>query len=228
VALGGDDARKLLVVLRKRSGDAIEVCDSSGRAYAAALRVDGERAFARLDAEIAGVRPPSLELVLAQGVPKGAKMDYVIEKATELGVARVVPFVSERTQGSSGERAGKVERWRRVAKAAAQQCGRRDVPEVEAPLSWDELCGRLAEVDRALVPWELAPGEPLRDRLPAALAGARSVLVAIGPEGGLSHAEVDRAVAAGALTVSLGSRILRTETAGLVACAAVLYASGDL
>ena len=104
----------------------------------------------------------------------------------------------------------------------------RDVPEVEAPVTWAELCAGFGKVDRALVPWELAPGEPLRERLPAILAGARSVLVAIGPEGGLSHAEVERACAAGAVALSLGSRILRTETAGLVACAAVLYVSGDL
>ena len=228
MTLRGDDARKLLVVLRARSGDEIDVCDSSGRAFRATLHVEGERARATLQDELAAGRPPSLELVLAQGVPKGAKMDFVIEKATELGVARVLPYVSERTQGSSAERAGKLERWRRVARAAAQQCGRRDVPDIEAPVTWAELCAGFGAVDRALVPWELAPGEPLRESLPAILAGARSVLVAIGPEGGLSHAEVERACAAGAVALSLGSRILRTEPAGLVACAAVLYVSGDL
>jgi len=228
VLLRGEDARKLVVVLRKRSGDELEICDSAGRAYRAGLQIDGDVVRALLLDELATVRPPALELVLAQGIPKGAKMDFVVEKATEIGVRRILPFFSERTQGSSAERTGKLERWRRLAHAAAQQCGRADLPQVEEPIEWVALCARLGEVDRALVPWELAPGEPLRERLPALLEGARSVLIAIGPEGGLSHAEVEQACAAGATAISLGSRILRTETAGLVACSALLYANGDL
>jgi 16S rRNA (uracil1498-N3)-methyltransferase len=215
-------------VLRKRTGDEIEICDSAGRTFLAKLRAESDGVSASLESELGAIRPPAIDIVLAQGVPKGAKMDFVVEKATELGVARIVPFVSERTQGSGAERAGKVERWRRVARAAAQQCGRADVPAVDAPLDWTELCALMGGFDRALVPWELAPRQALREVLPALLAGARSVLIAIGPEGGLSHAEVERAVAAGATPVSLGSRILRTETAGLVACSAILYESGDL
>lgn len=228
LALGGDDARKLVVVLRKRSGDQIEVCDSAGRVFRATLSVEGDEVSARLDEELAAQRPVALRLELAQGVPKGAKMDYVVEKATELGVSRIVPVVSERTQGSSDGRTGKLERWRRLARTAAQQCGRSDVPEVAAPVDWDGLCAGLSAVDLALVPWELAPPEPLRERLPTLLEGVRSVTVVIGPEGGLSHGEVERAIAAGAVAVSLGSRILRTETAGLVACSALLYAAGEL
>jgi 16S rRNA (uracil1498-N3)-methyltransferase len=228
VALRGDDARKLVVVLRKRTGDEIEVCDSGGRAYLATLRVDADDVRAVLAGELSGAPRPALDLVLAQGVPKGAKMDFIIEKATEIGVGRILPFVSERTQGTSAERAGKLERWRRVARAAAQQCGRSDVPAVEAPVDWAGVCALMPGVDLGLVPWELAPREPLRLRLPGLLEAARSVLIAIGPEGGFSHAEVERARAAGAVAVSLGHRILRTETAGLVACSALLYANGDL
>ena len=224
----GDDARKLVVVLRKRTGDQIEVCDSGGRAYLATLRVDGDEVRALLTSELAGAPRPALELVLAQGVPKGAKMDFIIEKATEIGVSRILPFTSERTQGTVAERAGKLERWRRVARAAAQQCGRSDVPAVEAPVEWVAVCALMPEVDVGLVPWELAPREPLRLRLPGLLEAARSVLIAIGPEGGFSHAEVERARASGAVAVSLGHRILRTETAGIVACSVLLYANGDL
>ncbi len=214
-------------MLRKRSGDEVDIFDSSGRAFRAVLDVGGDGVRAVLRSESAAPRPPGIEIALAQGIPKGAKMDFVIEKATELGIARIIPFVSERTQGG-GDRAGKVARWRRLAMAAAQQCGRADVPAVDEPLEWERLCATMATFDRALVPWELAPGEPLRDRLPAAVAGARRVLIAIGPEGGLSHGEVESAIASGAVPLSLGARILRTETAGLVACAALLYASGDL
>lgn len=227
VELAGDDARKLLVVLRGTSGDGVEIVDSAGRGFAAIIDVAGARVRARLVRELASERAASLSIVLAQGIPKGAKMDFVVEKATELGVARIVPFTSERTVGD-GMRDGKVERWRRLAKSAAQQCGRRDVPAVEAPLPFAELLATFGAFDLALVPWEIAATVALRERLPALIAGRRTVVVAIGPEGGLSHAEALAAEAAGGTLVSLGSRILRTETAGLVTCSALLYAAGDL
>jgi 16S rRNA (uracil1498-N3)-methyltransferase len=225
--LRGDDARKLTLVLRKRDGDLVHVHDSSGCAYEARLAISGERVRAVIERAVAAPPESRLEIVLAQGLPKGAKMDFVVEKATELGVSRIIPVRTERTQGE-GAREGKAERWRRVARSAAQQCGRADVPEIEATLTWDALCARFAEFDRVLVPWELAAAEPLAERLPGLLAGTRRIAVAIGPEGGLSHAEIERATTAGGLTISLGRRILRTETAGLVACSILRYVAGDL
>ncbi len=228
VELRGEDARKTSLVLRKRVGDELELCDSSGRGFVAQLIESGERVRARLSAALGELPAGALEVALAQAIPKGAKMDFVVEKATELGVARVLPVTTERTLGADSARDGKLERWRRLARTAAQQSGRTDVPTIEAPLAWDALCARFGEFERVLVPWELAPAEPLRERLPGLVAGTRRVLVAIGPEGGLSHAEVERAVAAGAVTISLGRRILRTETAGLVACSLLFYAAGEL
>jgi len=154
-------------------------------------------------------------------------MDYVVEKATELGIARLLPFASERTLGDT-TRDGKVERWRRLARSAAQQSGRADVMEVVPPIAFAELLDQCGKYDLALVPWELAGHIALRERLPGLLAAKRAVCVVIGPEGGLSHEEARRVEKAGGHLVSLGSRILRTETAGLVACAALLYESGDL
>lgn len=227
VRLPGDDARKLLVVLRAQSGDALEIVDSAGRLFAASVVVDGTFVNASLERELAAPRRTSLAISLAQGIPKGQKMDFVVEKATEIGLAAIVPFVAARTVGD-GERAGKLERWRRLAKSAAQQCGRSDVPEVAAPLAFSELVRTFGTYDAVLIPWELADAVALRERLPALIADARSVLVVIGPEGGFSEDEVHAARAAGAHAISLGSRILRTETAGLVAATALLYASGDL
>jgi 16S rRNA (uracil1498-N3)-methyltransferase len=222
-----DDARKLRVVLRARAGDDVEILDSSGRAYAAELIVDREIVRAHLRTEKLPPTPPTLRLALAQGMPTGAKMDFVIEKATELGVAQLLPFRSERTQAGDA-RAGKLERWRRLAKSAAQQCGRPDVPAIDEPTPFSQLCDGLGRYDVALVAWELADGVPLRVRLPALLDGARSALIVIGPEGGLSHDEARLAERCGGQPISLGARILRTETAGLVACSAALYASGNL
>jgi 16S rRNA (uracil1498-N3)-methyltransferase len=189
--------------------------------------VDGAAPRARLETALAAPRPPALRITLAQGIPKGAKMDFVVEKATELGVAAIRPFASERTIGE-GERSGKLERWRRLAKAAAQQCGRADVPDIAAPVDLATLARSIGTYDAALIPWELSDPVPLRERLPAIIAAARSVLVAIGPEGGLSHAEARAFEEGGGHLVSLGSRVFRTETAGLVACSALLYESGDV
>lgn len=227
VRLPGDDARKILVVLRGVTGDALEIVDSSGRIFAASLVVDGTFADASLQAEVAAPAREKLEISLAQGIPKGAKMDYVVEKATELGLARIAPFVAARTVGD-GDRAGKLERWRRLAKSAAQQCGRTDVPDVAPPCSFSDLVATFAAYDVVLLPWELAQNLPLRERLPDLVRAVRRVLVVIGPEGGFSEDEARAAEAAGAHLVSLGSRILRTETAGLVVAGALRYESGDL
>jgi 16S rRNA (uracil1498-N3)-methyltransferase len=209
------------------AGDALTVIDSSGNAFEARLALDGKRTHATLERALDAAPESSLEITLAQGVPKGAKMDFVVEKATELGVSRLIPLVTERTLGSQ-TRGGKIERWRRLARSAAQQCGRRDVPQIDEITGWADFCAAATSFERTFVPWELAERQPLRDRLPQLLAGVRRVAIAIGPEGGLSHAEVDQAVAAGARTISLGRRILRTETAGLVACSLFLYTSGNL
>jgi 16S rRNA (uracil1498-N3)-methyltransferase len=227
VELAAADARKLAVVLRAESGDAIEIVDSSGKSYAATLSFEGLRVSAVLERELSMPAPLRLKVTLAQGLPKGQKMDFIVEKTTELGIARLVPFVSSRTAGD-GARTGKVERWRRLARAAAQQSGRSDIPDVDDPVDFGAVVALVPAVDLTLVPWELAHREPLRERLPALLASARSVLVAIGPEGGLSADEAGALEEAGAHLISLGSRILRTETAGLVACTALLYASGDV
>ena len=222
-----DDQRKLRVVLRAVDGDAVEIADSSGRRFAGSVRMDEKTVRVRLDR--AQAAPPALKLsiTLAQGLPKGQKMEYVVEKATELGVARIVPFASARSAGDTA-RSGKVDRWRRIAKTAAEQCGRFDVPEIDEPIDFAALVARMKTEPLALFPWELVDPRPLRDTLPGLLGTHARVLVAIGPEGGFSTAEAKSARAAGAHTISLGARILRTETAGLVACAALLYASGDI
>lgn len=214
-------------MLRARDGDPVEICDSGGRSFDATLTIEGPRVRATLRAVREQPPAPRLELTLAQGLPRAQKMDYIVEKATELGVARVVPFSSERSVAANAS-SSKLERWRRIARTAAQQCGRTDVPAVESPVGWNDVCATLSQYDVALVPWELAEHVPLRERLPELLHGARSALVAIGPEGGFAQAEVSRALESGAHAVSLGRRILRTETAGLVVCSALRYAGGEL
>ncbi|MDQ6941128.1 MAG: 16S rRNA (uracil(1498)-N(3))-methyltransferase [Candidatus Eremiobacteraeota bacterium] len=233
VAFAADDVHKLATVLRKRSGDRVQVVDSGGAAFAATLDVAGRdgrdvRVRATLDERLdRGDVETSLRVTIAQAVPKGQKMDLVVEKATELGAYAIVPVRSARVIAHDTS-AGKVERWRRIAKSAAQQSGRVRVPAIADVHDWDALLATFAQYDRVYVPWELAGPVPLRDAFERDLTGADSALVVIGPEGGFSGDEVERARGAGATTISLGRRILRTETAALVVLAALLYARGEL
>ena len=228
VAFAPDDARKLATVLRMRTGDRVQVVDSGGVAYAATLEVGAREVRATLGEPLASAPvETSLAVTIAQAVPKGQKMDLVVEKTTELGAFAIVPVRSARVIGHDTSPA-KVERWRRIARSAAQQSGRVRVPEIADVHDWDALVATFSRYDHVFVPWELAEPVPLRDVFESGLAGARSVLVAIGPEGGFSAGEIERARAAGAVTVSLGRRILRTETAALVVLSAILYARGEV
>lgn len=228
VTFADDDAHKIATVLRKRSGDRVTIVDSAGAAFAATLAIEGRRATAVLDERLErGAIESTARIVIAQAIPKGQKMDLIVEKATELGAAAMVPLHSLRVIGE-GSRDNKVERWQRIAKSAAQQSGRLVVPHVAAVHSWEQLLATFPEYDRVYIPWELADPQPLRTRFEAEVPSLRSALVIIGPEGGFAEDEVQRAVDAGAIAISLGTRILRTETAALVVIAAWMYARGEL
>jgi 16S rRNA (uracil1498-N3)-methyltransferase len=222
VAVEGGDAHKIAHVLRLRDGDALEVVDSTSTAFSAVVELDGASVAVRiveiLAREAAG--QDALRVDLAQAVPKGQKMDFIVEKATELGTGAILPFYSERAiVHDLGE--SKLERWRRLAKTAAQQCGRLDIPPVTPALAFSQLLERMREYDRVVFAWELAPQIPLRERLPDLLADAKRALLVIGPEGGFSHDEAQAAQEYGAALVWLGRRILRTETAGLALLAVI-------
>ena len=215
VPIAGSDAHKILHVLRLRGGDTIELVDSAAQLFEATLQIDADRVAARLERVCERGGASVVVVDVAQGVPKGQKMDFVVEKLTELGVSSIVPLYSERTVVRDVG-ASKLERWRRLALTAAQQCGRTEVPAIADPVGFDDLLARMPSYDVVLFPWEVAEPQALRERLPGMLENARRVLVVVGPEGGFSHGEAERARASGAHLISLGSRILRTETAALV------------
>ncbi len=222
VTMSGTDARKIVQVLRLRTGDRIEIVDSAARVYDATLRVDGATVHAALGELRSRARDTGVRIDVAQGVPKGQKMDFVIEKLTELGAATILPLVSERAIVRDAG-AAKIERWRRLARAAAAQSGRDDIPSIEAPMSFGDVIGRCGDYDVVLFPWEVLADRPPPQHLAGIIAGARRILAVIGPEGGFSHDEAERAAAAGASLISLGRRILRTETAGLVLLSILEY-----
>ena len=211
--------------MRQRTGDRILVVDSAAQEFRATLTVAQGRVEARLDELVhARNRESTRAITLAQMIPKGQKLDYIVEKATELGVSALIPVQSSRSVAEAST--NKLTRWRNLARSAAQQSGRSKVPDVEAPIDFPALVARIHDFDAAIFAWELAE-QPLRTAL-VSLAKARSILVIVGPEGGFSHEEAEAVVAAGAHAVSLGSRILRTETAPLVILTAILYEGGEL
>ena len=223
--LESGDGHKVRNVLRCVEGDHIELRDSAAASFSAVILATRPQVVVRIEERHEYDQTAELDITLAQCLPKGSKMDYVVEKATELGVTQILPVQSERVIGSR-DGSGKIERWRRLARAAAQQSGAIRVPHIRDVVDWGTLLEQSRAFDRVLIPWELAEAEPRN--LDQLLTGVRSVLLVIGPEGGLSHHEIDLAREYGASPISLGRRILRTETAGLVAIAYARYAVGEV
>lgn len=218
VALDAVAAQHAVAVLRLGVGAELVLFDGAGGEHPATLtRVSKHAVMARLGARRAVAREAPWPLMLGQGLARGERMDLVVQKATELGATAIAPLLTERVEVRlAGDREDRrVAHWRGVARGAAEQCGRDRLPTVDAP---QPLARFLEASDPAALRLVLAPeGRALRALPPPGPAGA--VLV-VGPEGGLSDAEVARAEAAGFIRASLGPRVLRTETAGLAALAA--------
>lgn len=225
--LEGEQAHYLGRVMRMRTGDAIVVFDGSGVEYAAEIV---EIAKQRVVVKLAQARPRDVEsplkIHLVQGVSRGERMDFVVQKSTELGVNRITPVLTERTVVRlDHKRSGKRHlHWTRIAQNACEQCGRNRVPRIDQPMvltKWLDLEPVADEVRLLLRP---GAGRSIKNlSLPPG-----GVTVLIGPEGGLTDMEYEKALYAGFEAVELGPRVLRTETAALVALAVLQSRFGDL
>ena len=226
--LSEEDARHAVKVLRLGCGDRVEAFSDEDRFLAEIVSVDGGRVLLR---RLSGLddTEPSLRVTLFQGLPKADKMDWIVQKAVELGVARIVPVRMARCVVKLDEKdaARKVDRWRKIAREACKQSGRSVVPEVTLPLNVSNLPGCAAGLSLCVVPWENCPsGGPLSVyRSHPALA---SLGIVIGPEGGIAPEEMNRLREAGCVPITLGKRILRTETAGLSAVSAFMALYGEM
>lgn len=222
VEIEGSDAHKIAHVLRLTRGDRIELVDSGAAAFEAALEVVGSVVRAQILRSIEALASdrPSPPVDVAQAVPKGSRMDFVIEKGTELGANAFVPFYSERSVARA-DGTEKIARWRRLARSAAQQSGRRDIPNVAEPADFRELLERFDAYRTVLFAWELAPPVPLCKRLNDLPLADGSILIVVGPEGGFTHDEADAAQERDATLISLGARVLRTDTAAMVLLAVI-------
>jgi 16S rRNA (uracil1498-N3)-methyltransferase len=232
LALSASDRHHLAGVLRLVAGDRVIVADPQGRESTATLvEVSRERVLADLDVPFDRPRRP--RVVLAPAVARRERMELTIQKVTELGVSEIWPVLTARCVVRLDEdRAGKrAERWRRIAEEAAKQSQRESVPVVREPMTITELLAEAGTFDVVLVPWEETSAAGLGIGAALDAAGATpdtSVLLVIGPEGGLEESEVAALEAAGGVVVTLGDTVLRTETASIVAAALAIYELGAL
>ena len=241
VVVTGEDARHLGTVMRAKPGDTFIACDGQGRDVLAKIAIVDRDA---IQADIMQELPSSAEMpwrvTVAQSLPKGDKLETVVQKGTEAGAFAFQPFLSRRTVVQYDERkeAKRVERWRKIAKEAAEQCHRSVVPEVRNVCDWKMLLSGFSEYDLVLCCYEEEgrSGTGLRRTLAefrrgiASASGSRQprLLLVVGPEGGFAPEEAEAAAAGGAVPTGLGGRILRTETAALYALACIAYESGEL
>ncbi|MBQ7475412.1 MAG: 16S rRNA (uracil(1498)-N(3))-methyltransferase [Clostridia bacterium] len=212
LAVTGEDARHIASSLRMRPGEPIVLCDGRGTDFFSTVTGVGAEVTVRVDSVSSSVGEPPYGATVYQAAVKGDRFDTVVEKAVECGASSVVPFVSSRcvSRPDPKDAPKKIKRWEKIAREAAMQSGRGAVPTVGGVLSFTDMLREAAKADVALFCWERAT-VPLRDVLKGKKPSTVSVV--IGPEGGFSDGEAAAAENAGLVPVSLGSRILRTETA---------------
>ena len=225
IVLTGELAHHLRDVLRCRPGEIVSLVDEKQVQYRAALdQVNKKQVVAKILRKEESPGRPARSVTLAQAILKGKKMDWVIQKSAELGVTTLIPVVTERTiaRPRSERESHQTERWQAIAQEAAQQCGRLDIPSVQSTVTLDSLLKNPPESSLKLVLWEAELSLSLKSAL-RNLKERTSISVLIGPEGGFPLREIEKAREAGWITVSLGPRIVRAETAGMAVLAILEY-----
>lgn len=225
VGLSEQAGLHLTRVLRLQAGAPLTLFDGTGGEYQGTLERDGKKFWARVGEHDPVDRESPLAITLLQGVARGERMDLIVQKATELGVSRILPVLTERSvvKIDGAQRARKLEHWRAVTIAACEQCGRNRVPEVAEPRALSDAFALLAPEARRC----LLAADGAQSLSSVAAAGPREIALLIGPEGGLADTERRFAEANGFAACHMGPRILRTETAGLTALALLQSIAGD-
>ena len=223
ITISGEDVRHIATVLRMKAGNELLLCDGKGTEYSVEIaKVDKSEITTGVKARSKReVRYPLV--TLGQGLPKSDKMDWIVQKATELGVATIVPLVTERTIVKIRDEEKRVSRWKKICREAAMQSNRADIPAVGRIVSFgDFLKTQNSELPTLfLLPWEEGT-VPIKGIL-RANPGMKNIIVLIGPEGGFSAQEAEMAHGKGFHLVSLGPNILRTETAAIAALSMIDY-----
>lgn len=226
ITVTGTDVNHIRNVLRMSAGDELTVSDGQGMDYFCKIAhiakdeilldiIDNWHSYVELPAKI----------YLFQGLPKADKMEWIIQKAVELGVYEIVPVMTRRTVVKLDEKKEfkKLQRWQSIAESAAKQAGRALIPVVSGCMSFEKALRMCNGLDAALIPYEKAEGMQKAREAVRSLHGCHSIGIFIGPEGGFEESEIETAKAAGAVPMTLGRRILRTETAGLTMLSVLMF-----
>ena len=220
----GNDARHIAKALRMRVGESLVLCDGKGTDYDGVIRsIETDSVTVAVDGGRPTTSEPTLKVTLYQGLPKSDKMDWIVQKAVEMGVTTIVPVAMSRSIAKLDlDSDKKIVRWQRIANEAAGQSGRGILPVVSPPLSFAEAAARLKH-ESTIVFYE-GGGQPVRTLVHPDMA---ALSIVIGPEGGIAPEEMDELLAGGATAATLGPRILRCETAPIAALALVMGFSGN-
>ncbi len=224
ITIRGEEARHITCVMRLKPSDGIVAFDGTGREYDGVIKaVKAKSVVIEIIAERAPSAGRGAAITLIQAIPKKSKMDYIVEKATELGVSAIVPVFTRRTipEWDGPKRAAQAARWRKIAREASKQCARAEIPAVNEIDDFTKVVKGPARYDLALIATLGDDTVKLGDTLTGACA--KTVAIAIGPEGDFTPEEVEASKKSGFRPVSLGSRVLKSDTAGLAALAIIDY-----
>lgn len=229
IKIVGDDVKHISKVLRNKIGDILELSDGKGNNYLCRISSINN---SEILTDIIDHRVESdsiINVTLFQALPKLTKMDTIIQKCTEIGITNITPFESIRTIveiKDEKSKQNKLSRWQKIAFEASKQCKRAVIPKIDAIINWKQLLEATSEYDLAVIAYENET-ESLKQVLKKNME-ARNVCIIIGPEGGFSDDEVKEILSKGVSSVSLGKRILRTETAGMTLLSIIMYELGEM
>ena len=231
IIITNTDVAHITRVLRMTEGDSITICDGMGNDYETKISaINDKDVVCDIISKSKSATEPNICVTLFQCLPKASKMEYIIQKTTELGISRIVPCASMRCvvklDGQKAE-AKKQERWQKIAAEAAKQCGRGIIPEVSMPMTIKEVINSAKDYDLFFVPYECEEQTSIKSVL-TSIDEPKNIAFIIGPEGGFDLSEIDMIKKSGIKTVTLGKRILRTETAGEAVLAMTMYEIGDI
>ncbi|UZQ83905.1 16S rRNA (uracil(1498)-N(3))-methyltransferase [Thermoanaerobacter sp. RKWS2] len=229
VYIEGEDFHHLVNVLRLKRGNEIVASDGL-KEYAARIEeIKKDKLILFLERELESNTESALEISLFQGLPKSDKMELIIQKCAEIGVKKFIPVVTRYTvvDITKSNINKKIARWRKISEEACKQSGRTGVPEICMPISFEEAINQVDKFDLCIIPYEKEQTSKLKEVLKKA-KDVKKIGIFIGPEGGFSQEEIELALNKSIKPVSLGPRILRTETAAIAVCSIVMYELGDM
>ncbi|MBR6767427.1 MAG: 16S rRNA (uracil(1498)-N(3))-methyltransferase [Clostridia bacterium] len=224
-----EEAKHALKVLRLGVGDEVSAMDGMGGRFAAVIdSINGDNVILRLAEELPDNEAP-VQITLYQGLPKSDKLDFIVQKITELGAVRLAPVKMERcvVKLDAKDAAKRRERLEKIAHEATKQCKRASMPEILEAMTWKQALQDMKALDLVIVPWEEASGTRMKDVF-TDRPDAKRIGIVIGPEGGMSEGEIEAMCGAGVVPVTLGPRILRAETAAVVSVGMAMTLWGDL